>query len=264
MRLCWLTDIHLDFVKEPQKIELAKSVAQTGADVVLLSGDIAIATTLQAELELFCEHVDADVLFVLGNHDYYRGSLKTVREACTALDHPLYLHGAAPVAVDDRTAIVGVDGWGDGRFGDPEGSDLVFNDWALIAEFAAVNAVKDVDARLQVLNALGDESARKLEQALATVVQHFEHVIIVTHVPPFDTAAGNNGSAMAQLWIPWLGCAATGAVIERVAVEYPHVVFEVLSGHTHTERVVHPRPNIISRTGGATYRDPQIQRVWDL
>src|SRR5262249_59324868 len=75
MRLAWLTDIHLEFVSRPDVEALAREVRAEGPDSVLIGGDIATAAQLVAYLELLIELRRTPIYFVLGNHDYYGGSI---------------------------------------------------------------------------------------------------------------------------------------------------------------------------------------------
>lgn len=261
MRLVWLTDIHLNFL-DPRGVEsFYARVAEEGPDTVLISGDIAEAPSVVSGVEGLIRATGAPALYVLGNHDFYRGNVADVRASCRASDGT-YLHGAAPVALSEDTAVIGVDGWADGRFGSARESDLVFTDWVLIDDFARRDAVRDVDARLDVARRLADESAETLSRALDAAAG-FRHVIVVTHVPPFARSAGDDGSAYAKLWVPWLACKATGEVLLRVARRRPHQTFEVLCGHTHIARTLTPLPNLRVRTGPAEYRKPSLAAVWE-
>ncbi len=264
MRLCWLTDIHLNFLKEPGQLAFAREVRDAAPDAVLITGDISEAPSVVDTVGMLARETEAEIYYVLGNHDFYRGSIDKVRERCRRSKAGTYLQGRSAVELGDGVGLVGVDGWGDGRFGRPRESDLLFTDWYLIRDFGAVSAIRNVDERLRLVGEQGAECAACLLESLDDAAQRFDHVLILTHVPPFAEAAGQNGSATAELWIPWLGCQATGEVIAQVADGYPDVTFEVLCGHIHVERVTHPLPNVVVSSGAATYRAPAIQRVWDV
>jgi 3',5'-cyclic AMP phosphodiesterase CpdA len=262
MRLAWLTDIHLNFLTEPKVEEFAHLLRAAHADAALVTGDIAEAPTLEASLRTLARHSGTELFYVLGNHDFYRGRIEAVRQACRALPFGTYLHGGGVHALTDRLGLVGVDGWSDGGFGRPRESDLVFTDWYLIEDFREVDAITNVDNRMEMVQRLAAESAEALRVDLEAAAERFPRVLVLTHVPPFERAAGHNGSALAELWVPWLACRATGEVIAEIAEGHPAVEFEVLCGHTHVARVTHPRLNVTVRTGAASYGEPAIQRVW--
>lgn len=265
MRLAWLTDIHLNFVNAPDITRLARSVAGTRADVVLISGDIAEAPTLAGTLEAMARAGDAQLLYVLGNHDFYRSRVAEVRASCRASTVGTYLHGAGPVRLTDEACVVGVDGWADGRLGRPRESELIFTDWHLIDDFREVDAVTNIDARLAMVQKFGDESAAVLRAALeAAVAADFTKIIVVTHYPPFSREPPPDKVEVAQVWVPWLVCKATGDVLLEFAGRFPHIEVEVLAGHVHVEYSVRRAPNLRMDVGRATYRKPEIQRVWQL
>ena len=79
MRFAWLTDIHLNFC--PGRVqELLDRVDATEPDAVLIGGDIAEAPDVTGYLQRFAT-LNRPVYFVLGNHDFYRGSIRQVRAA---------------------------------------------------------------------------------------------------------------------------------------------------------------------------------------
>ncbi|MEO1273196.1 MAG: metallophosphoesterase, partial [Myxococcota bacterium] len=85
MRLAWLTDIHLDFVDHPRFEQLCREVQEVQADGVLIGGDIAQAKDFDTWLEAMADTIDAPIYFVLGNHDYYGGTIEAVRQRAAAL-----------------------------------------------------------------------------------------------------------------------------------------------------------------------------------
>ena len=85
MRLAWLTDLHLNFVTPGHVDRLCRAVGVAGADAVLLGGDIGEAPDVEEQLEGLDGRLGLPVYFVLGNHDYYRGSTSRVRAGVEAL-----------------------------------------------------------------------------------------------------------------------------------------------------------------------------------
>ena len=79
MQLAWVTDIHLDFLTAEQTDRFFAEIVETGADGVVVTGDIALATTIVGLLRQMGGAVKRPVWFVLGNHDFYGGSIATVR-----------------------------------------------------------------------------------------------------------------------------------------------------------------------------------------
>src|SRR3954453_9817370 len=83
--LAWLTDIHLNFLRPPALDAFLDVLAATLADAFVISGDIGEADDVTEYLEAVAGKVQRPVYFVLGNHDFYRGSIAGVRERVRAL-----------------------------------------------------------------------------------------------------------------------------------------------------------------------------------
>lgn len=84
-RLAWLTDLHLNFVT-PRHVERpCRSVIQSGAGAVLLTGDIGEAHDVEGHLEALDAGLGLPIFFFLGNHDFYRGGVARVRAGIAAL-----------------------------------------------------------------------------------------------------------------------------------------------------------------------------------
>ena len=134
MKLAWLTDIHLNFVSRDEVSSLVQRIGESGADALLVGGDIAEADSFADSLRQLTEASSAPLYFVLGNHDYYRGSIAGVREEATALSRESstlkWLPDAGVVQLTEKTALVGHGGWGDGRIGNFFESNVVLNDYA--------------------------------------------------------------------------------------------------------------------------------------
>ena len=125
-RIAWLTDLHLNFVTPGHIDRLCCAVREAGADAVLLGGDIAEAADVADYLQGLDARLGLPLYFVLGNHDFYRGSIARVRAAVQVLGarspRLRWLAGSGVVGLTPETALVGHDGWADGRYGDYERS----------------------------------------------------------------------------------------------------------------------------------------------
>ena len=77
---------------------------------------------------------------MLGNHDFYRGSIPKTRqevaEVAQESRHLEYLTASGVIELTPKTAIIGHDGWADGRLGDYENTEVILNDHLLIAELS--------------------------------------------------------------------------------------------------------------------------------
>jgi 3',5'-cyclic AMP phosphodiesterase CpdA len=264
MKLAWLTDIHLNFL-HPEAVEtFLRSVAEVPADAMLVSGDIGEADDVALHLDALDTALQKPVYFVLGNHDFYRGSIAGVRAKVSALGsacpnlHYLSTVGVLPLTAE--TGLVGHDGWADGRLGDYWGSDVELSDWGLITDFEGL----DRRLRLVKLHALGDEAATHFRAVLPEALARFRHVLVLTHVPPFREACWYRGQVSSDAWLPHMTCKAVGDALAEAMMARPDRRMTVLCGHTHGAGEAQVLPNLRVLTGGAVYGRPVVQRVLEV
>jgi predicted phosphohydrolase len=261
--LLWITDPHLDRASDAAINRFHRAIRSSRAQSVILTGDLSNASRVVADLERIAEAAGGPVYHVLGNHDHYGASVAEVRDGVIALtarrpEIP-WLPPAGVVALPDGRALVGVDGWADGRHGDPHTTPLVLNDDRLIAEVAAQ---PDRAGRIAVKRALADADARRLATLLLrAIADGADRIVVATHVPPFVEALAPGSRAAHPHWHPLLVCGATGAVLRRVATRHPGTDIEVLAGHTHRACRATILPNLRVTVGAAHYGSPAIQEV---
>jgi predicted MPP superfamily phosphohydrolase len=85
MKAAWLTDIHLNFLKPKQLDAFLQNLSRETAGCFLISGDIGEADSVAGYLEQMAAILKRPIYFVLGNHDYYGGSIEEVRARIGAL-----------------------------------------------------------------------------------------------------------------------------------------------------------------------------------
>lgn len=259
-RLAWTTDIHLNFVDKRQTESFCSSINKLEADALLIGGDIGEAENIEYFLLLLAEKVCPPIYFVMGNHDYYRGSITNVREKISVLceeSRKLYwLPQSGPVRITNETCIVGHDGWADGRFGDYAGSRVMLNDYVLITELRGLTPAE----RLSRLNALGDEAADHFRRVLPEALACYKQVIVLTHAPPFREACWHEGAISNDEYLPHFSCKAVGDVLREQMIAHPNVKMTVLCGHTHSSGEATILPNLLVKTGKAVYGSPELNK----
>lgn len=269
-RICWITDPHLNFVHDYDLGAFHKKVLEYQPSALFITGDIAEAPCVFEHLkELSAETGGIPVYFVLGNHDFYYGSIAEVRALARKVtedeDSPLFwMPAQGVVEISKKSAVVGVDGWGDARLGNPEKSTIYLNDWACIKELIHKKPQSlgtHLYKRIPALQELGDAEAATLKPLLEAALEKYEKVFVLTHIPPWEEATWHAGKHSEPDWLPWFSCAAVGDVITEAAHEYPDKEIVVLCGHTHGSGVSQILENVIAYTGGATYRFPEVQRL---
>jgi predicted MPP superfamily phosphohydrolase len=264
MRLIWLTDIHLNFVPAPELNRLTHAIKREQPDAVAISGDIAEAPNCAFYLQLLAQALACPLYFVLGNHDYYRGDFETVaemtRDACARVVDLHWLNDSGVIELTRSTALIGHDGWADGRMGDYATSEIMMTDYALIEDFIGLDKAQ----RGKLLNRLGDEAAAQIRKVLTEALTRYEKVYLVTHVPPFVEGCVYEGQPTRADFLPHFGCQALGAALGEIMARYPDKRLTVLCGHTHQPVRVQIADNLWSWTGAAEYGKPRIEQVFQL
>jgi Icc-related predicted phosphoesterase len=263
MQLAWLTDIHLNFVGREEVNRLCADIRTSGADAVLITGDIATSLNITRYLDHFATTLQMPVYFVLGNHDYYGSSIREVNDAVGKLisETPLLTWlSACPACIPltYTTCLVGHEGLADGRMGDPEGSEVMINDYYRIKELVKPSK----RARLEVQHELGDDAAAHLRGQLTRAIDaSYRKIIVALHVPPFSEACWYLGKNSTDEYLPHFGCRATGEVLREFALNYPLIDISVYCGHTHSSGYAEILPNLRVFTAGAEYEKPRIERL---
>ncbi|MEO5955549.1 MAG: metallophosphoesterase [Nitrospiraceae bacterium] len=264
MRAVWLTDIHLDFLRSSACANFFAAITVQRPDAVFLTGDISVAPALIGHLRAMAEALTIPVYFVLGNHDFYHGSIEevrvAVRECCHT--HPLlrYLPDAGVVELTKSTAVVGHDGWGDSRYGNYATSPVRLNDHVLIKELTGLTP----RVLQQRLKHLGDEAADYLRETLPQALVRYQQVILLTHVPPFKESCWYQGQVSNDEWLPFFACQAVGEVLREMMAQRLDRRLTVYCGHTHNAGTAQILPNLQVVTGEAEYGAPLVNGVIEI
>lgn len=281
-RLSWATDIHLDQCEPAAFDAFIEALKAEAPDGICLTGDLSEAPRLQADLERVADAVGVPVYFVLGNHDYYHGSIAEVRQAMTRLSkqHPL-LHwlpatAEAGIALGKHTRLIGHGAWGDGGNGKVQESWIRLQDFRKIAELSAANGDTDQlsaeerkarpisKALIDSLRQLGQEAADFLRPRLLLALQEAPQVFLLMHPPPFREACLYGVDMADDHWAPHFTCKAVGDLLIEVMAQRPQQQLTVLAGHTHNVYDAFVHPNIRVCVGAAEYGHPGLAQSFDL
>lgn len=269
MKLTWLTDIHLCFLEKADRLNFYHAVAATHSDAVLISGDIAEAPSVVDLLQEMVEQIQKPIYFVLGNHDYYKGTIKDVKDTMRILSQSQellhWLPAVGAMTLIPGVLLVGVDGWADGRLGDYYNSRVSLNDNRYIVDLVQAQALSKQHL-LEKMQQLADSDANLLTEILSAELQNQQpqKIIILTHIPPFKEACCHKNKMSDNDWLPYFTCKAIGDVLLKFAKEYPDREFLVLAGHTHTKASYQPLENLMVKVGVAENFHPEIQEVFRI
>lgn len=264
MRLAWLTDIHLNFLKPYQFDSFFAQIRAQQPDALVITGDIGEGRSIVYFLQMLDKRLHLPIYYVLGNHDYYYGSFSDIasrmHQVCTDSPRLRWLDAAGVVELAPDVALVGHGSWSDGRLGDYANSEVELLDFLLVENFVGL----DKTARLGLLNALGDAAATHLRRAVSMAVQRYATVYVATHVPPFREACRHEGQISHEHFLPHFACKAVGDVLRDIMLKHPDREMIVLCGHTHGAGDTYILDNLRVITGGAEYRSPTVQTVFDI
>jgi predicted phosphohydrolase len=265
MKLAWLTDIHLNFLDEEARKKFYQEIINTQCNAVLISGDIAEASSLVNLLTEMADQIKKSIYFVLGNHDYYKGQIKEVRAAVTTLtktyEQLFWLPASGIQQLNSNVILLGQDGWADGRLGDYQNSRISLNDSRLIGDLCRAKIVGKFKL-LEKMQQLADEDALQLKNDLVQAVNlHPKKMIISTHIPPFKEACLHKEKFSGNDWLPYFSSKALGDVLMQVALENLSIEFLVLCGHTHSKADYKALDNLTVKVGRAEYYRPAVQQI---
>ena len=262
-KLLHLTDIHLNFVNKQGLEAFCQNINRTNADCAVITGDISEAPTIVDHLRELERQINMPIFFVLGNHDYYRGSINEVRVDMEMRHHfktnvepnaAYWLPSCDFIPLSDKTAVVGHDGWYDGGYADWFTSDVQMVDYKIINEFKFYWHTE----HYKLIRELAGEAANHIRRVLPLAFKKHDTVFVATHVAPYKENSVYMGQMSDKDWLPHFSSKLMGDAILDVMAEYPNKEAIVLCGHSHGSAVFKPTKNILCVTGYAEYRHPGI------
>lgn len=264
MKVALASDIHLDCVRDTDVISFGEEINRSGAEAILLTGDISTSENLVYHLSALERICGKQIYFVCGNHDFYNSSFDVVRKRMKELNgisqFLRYLSTSSYIPITNATALVGHDGWYDAMHGDYSNTHFFMNDWIRISDFVAEGAIQVeggiVDPKYNVIVNIARQQALSatthVADAIKAAVRYHKIVVIATHVPPFVEALVSSEPNST----PWYSSKIMGDMIRRAAAAYPNVRFEVFCGHTHRpidKQIAH---NLYVHVSSAEYGSP--------
>lgn len=279
MKFAWTTDIHLNFIWDFEKSSWKYFVtpgltdlrpidvfSDLDCDALIISGDIAEADSFGLLLRELSKIVKKPIYFILGNHDYYNGSIELAHQEASDLiqEDPNLIHLRSEdwIELSDNVALVGQEGLYDVCLGAGEKSNLQMNDFYFIKELSKVNYEKS--SLIKTIRKIADDEADRALAKLTLAATAFSTVYFVTHYPPFAGASWHQGSISDSVWLPYFTSKVMGDALEYVAQKFPNTQFIVLCGHTHSSGIHQVRENLVVWTGASDYGRPQIFKTWEI
>jgi len=277
-KYAWTTDCHLDHINQPARlINFFEGLVVNDPTAIVITGDISNASNLVYHLSAMERVVQRPIYFVLGNHDYYSSDIETVRKQMNELNntsqHLKYLATTSYVPLSAATALVGHDGWYDALNGDALNSRFMMADWVYIRDLvqhsggrAFINNgnIMDRSSLISTIRRLASEGVKHMADGIKAAVRYHKHIVVATHVPPFEEShvfKGKVGDSNAQ---PWFTSKLCGDMLLSAARAMPNVHFTVLCGHTHGKYDGKVLPNLEVHVGAAEYGSPVLASLVEL
>ena len=276
-KLLWLTDTHFDHAHQKVIEKLCRDIVSESPDAIVITGDISNAKNIVNHLGFLELNIKAicPIFFVLGNHDYWFGSVEYIREVMTKLftysdEHKEnlvpklgWLGSSGVIPLTQDTFIVGHDGWYDGQYANWYKSNVWLWDYTYILELGdSVCPIKSL--KFDKINELAQQSADYIKENIELGFAKYNHAFVATHVPPFDVNSVYEGKKSDNDWMPHFSSKRMGDMLLDMANKYPEKQITVLCGHSHGFVDNQILPNLRCITGKAKYKYPGICDVFEL
>lgn len=278
VELAWCTDTHLDFLDDTERlIAFGESLVVNNPDGVVITGDISSSSNLVYHLSALERIVARPLYFVLGNHDYFGASISAIRnevkKMCEQSQYLRYLSTMPYISLSQNTAIVGHDGWYDGRHGDAKNSSFIMSDWVKIAEFAKSGAVQqlsdgmisvDSSKIISISQKLAYDGTVHVMNCIKSAVKYFDNIIVATHFPPFVEVHRPGVRTSDVAYHPWYTSKVFGDMMLQAASTFPNVKFTILCGHTHGHHSLQIQDNLHVHVGASSYGSPKLAKIMNF
>lgn len=249
-RYVFLTDTHIKFFG---RYKLLNTILDQHPHGVFLTGDISEGPTFLSDLEFLGSRIGRPLYFVHGNHELWFSSFEKVKtgiqKLCYKYQNLIWMTRSGIVPLNKKTAVVGTEGWYDGRGGNSDYIKYTF-DWFLIKEFRKLPNMK---ARLEMMREIADKSAKMMVERLEEAMENYKSVYLLTHMPPWIEANRADGLFSEAFWAPYHCNIIMGQELERAMKKYKKRNLIVLCGHTHQPLTIQVSRNIECRVGRGSY-----------
>ena len=155
------------------------------------------------------------------------------------------------------TALVGHRGWGDGKAGAGENTNVVSPDRYAIDDFKGLNHT----GYFTKLRSLGEESASYFRRVLPRALHRHRTVLIGTHFPLFTQAIKYRNANCNWDRQPYYSNRSAGNAIVGISRNFPNRRIGVYAGHSHSTAKCALSSNLEICIAGAQRGFPSFQSM---
>jgi len=261
--IAFLSDIHMNFIKDDKIIALANQINKTKADLSVVTGDLSEYPELYSGLDVLKKHLDKPLYFIHGNHDFYHASIADTK--AKSLKYSLSNDkikwigdtNQQPIELSKTTCLIGVDGLYDGREGDfYHFPYFEMPDFRLIRDFKTlpIGRTNLKDKIMEVADIEIETLKSKIEQA----VQQYNNIFCLMHSPPFAKTSKYENDQISPVYsLPFFSNKNMGEMLLDMKEKYPNHIITVLCGHTHYPAELQI-DNLNVYVAGALYNEPEV------
>jgi predicted phosphodiesterase len=137
MKFQLLSDLHLEFLKPKEKLTVLNQWVGEEVDALILAGDIDTMSRIEESLSFFCGNFH-EVIYVTGNHEYYKSSFNEVFDKLSTISSKLSnLHWLedSEVTIKDQRFLGGTLWFEENRQTTDPVKQAFLNDFRLIKGF---------------------------------------------------------------------------------------------------------------------------------
>lgn len=252
----WMTDLHLNWSLPGTKARFVSDITKQEPSGLIISGDISHGLTVCRDLRYLAENLSIPIYFVLGNHEYsFRSASKLhikIKRLTAKYSNLHWMTEEGVLALEskseDKVAIIGTEGWYDGRAGSSRLLKYTL-DWILMPDIRRLPTMAD---RIKKFQSMADDSAEFIKNKLLEALVEHDTVYILTHFPPY-VEASEHYTLFSKFWKAYNINYVMGQAIEDVMKDYPNKKVVVLSGHVHRSTYITVASNILCLVGAAKY-----------
>ena len=239
-KIAWFTDLHLSDLNSEEYEDFLSSITSYNVDAAFITGDISDSTSVVQYLEKIADTISKPIYFVLGNHDYFYDKIKNVKNLFSS-KNLFYLSNLDFIELSENVALIGHDGWYDGRSGDFNNSSYICPDFSCIEDFIGLTNLQ----RLEIMHNLADEATEHLTMQLSSALEKYDKVILLTHIPPFWEACLFKNKRPTDDTAPYFVNFGLGESLYHIMINNPEKHLEIFCGHTHSKNKKSILPNLL-------------------